>query len=185
MWVFFPEEQMLPTTAEPTKQSMLQEFERVFREHYGLIYRTAYAITRKAEDAEDIAQTIFMRLLRRECDPKALRNLKGYLYRASVNASLRTLRSKQREVLAGDDDHLAYASEKNLENDESMDRRLWTAIAELSETAAQAVILRYIEGHSVTETARLLGKSRSVIAVTLFRSRARLKRLIGNTEGEG
>jgi DNA-directed RNA polymerase specialized sigma24 family protein len=65
-----------------------------------------------------------------------------------------------------------------------MDRRLWAGIAELNETAAHAVILRYIEGHSVGETARILGKSRSVIAVTLFRSRARLKKLIGDTEGE-
>ena len=173
---------MLPATVEATRTPALQEFERVFREHYGLVYRTAYTITRKAEDAEDVAQTIFLRLLCREVDPHAINNLKGYLYRAAVNASLRILRSRQRQVPASDKDSQAqFHAPENSEDAESTDRRLWAAIAELHETAAQAVILRYINGHSLTETARLLGKSRGVVAVTLFRSRARLKKLIGAT----
>ena len=60
---------MRPATVATTKKPALQVFERVFREHYGRVYRTAYTITRKAEDAEDVAQTIFLRLLRREVDP--------------------------------------------------------------------------------------------------------------------
>jgi RNA polymerase sigma-70 factor (ECF subfamily) len=175
---------MLATTVETIKKPSLQEFERVFREYYRLVYRTAYTITRKAEDAEDIAQTLFLRLLYRGFDPDAKTNLKGYFYRAAVNASLRTLRSRQRQVLAGDNDFTQAHDPETSEDAEFLDRRLWAAIAELHETAAQAVILRYMDGHSVTETAKLLGKSRSVIAVTLFRSRARLKKLIGDMEGE-
>jgi RNA polymerase sigma-70 factor (ECF subfamily) len=175
---------MLVTTAVTIEKPSLQEFERVFREHYGLVYRTAYTITRKAEDAEDVAQTLFLRLLYREFDLDAKSNLKGYLYRAAVNASLRTLRSRQRQAPATDNSFAQPHHSENSEDAESLDQRLWAAIAELHETAAQAVILRYIDGHSVAETARLLGKSRSVIAVTLFRSRARLKKLIGDTEGE-
>src|SRR5262245_26647232 len=130
MGVFSPEEQMLRAIVEPSKQPVLQlqQFEQIFREHYGLIYRTAYTITRKAEDAEDIAQTIFLRLLRRESGPDALRNLKGYLYRAAVNASLNTLRSRQREVSTSDDNDLAQRhAPENLGGAESMDGRLWAA----------------------------------------------------------
>ena len=65
-----------------------------------------------------------------------------------------------------------------------MDRRLWAAIAELQENASQALILRYIHGYSVMETARLLGRSRSSVAVMLFRSRVRLRKLIDDVEGE-
>ena len=42
------------------------EFERVFRAHHGLVFRTAYRITGNAADAEDVSQTVFLRLFRRE-----------------------------------------------------------------------------------------------------------------------
>ena len=44
--------------------------------------------------------------------------------------------------------------------------------------AAQILILRYVHDKSVAEIARLLGVSRGTIALRLFRSRARLKKLL-------
>jgi len=41
------------------------QFERVFRTHHGLVFRTAYRITGNAADAEDVLQTVFLRLFRR------------------------------------------------------------------------------------------------------------------------
>jgi DNA helicase-2/ATP-dependent DNA helicase PcrA len=38
----------------------------MFQEHYVLVYRTAYGVTGRVEDAEDVVQTIFLRLLQRE-----------------------------------------------------------------------------------------------------------------------
>ena len=168
-----------------TENPALQELERIFQEHYDLVYRTAYTITRSAEDAEDIAQTIFLRLLRREFIPGVAANLKGYLYKSAVNGALQANRSRKRQFPVDAQRDVAQPSTSGMTDiDEAIDQRLWAAISELHETAAQAVILRYIQGHSVTETARVLGKSRSAVAVTLFRSRARLKKLIGKAEGE-
>ena len=62
--------------------------------------------------------------------------------------------------------------------DEEMDRRLWSAIAELNEGAAHILILRYIHEYSLADIAKLLGTSRSAVGVSLFRTRARLKKLI-------
>jgi RNA polymerase sigma factor (sigma-70 family) len=64
------------------------------------------------------------------------------------------------------------------DGDEEMDAYLWAAIAELEETSAQILILRYIHGQSIAEIAKVIGTTRSTVAVSLFRSRARLKRLI-------
>jgi DNA-directed RNA polymerase specialized sigma24 family protein len=50
------------------------ELTEIFREHYRLTYRTAYAVTGSAADAEDVVQTIFMRLLRREVPPDLRKN---------------------------------------------------------------------------------------------------------------
>jgi hypothetical protein len=43
-----------------------EEFEQIFREHSQWVYRTAYAVTGNAEDAEDVLQTIFLRIYERD-----------------------------------------------------------------------------------------------------------------------
>jgi RNA polymerase sigma-70 factor (ECF subfamily) len=172
---------------ELTQKPSLQEFGRIFEEHYDLIYRTAYSITRTPQDAEDVVQTIFLRLLRREIPPDFTKNPKGYFYRSAVNVSLQTVRQRERHILSGDSERLPSGSDSrgagHAHHEEEMDRRLWQAIAELSESAAQILILRYIHDYSLADIARLLGTSRSTIAVSLFRSRARLKKLIRASEG--
>jgi hypothetical protein len=44
------------------------------RDHSRLIYRTAYGVTGSVEDAQDILQTIFLRLLRRDLPPLFIQN---------------------------------------------------------------------------------------------------------------
>lgn len=172
----------IATVPELMPKRSLQELGQFFEEHYDLVYRTAYSITRRPEDAEDVVQTIFLRLLRREAPPDLTKNPKGYFYRAAVNVSLKTIRVRQRLVLTGDHDQ--PANERDSEDHEEMDRRLWRAIAELSESAAQILILRYIHNYRLSEIAALLNTSRSTVAVSLFRSRARLKKLIRASEGD-
>jgi RNA polymerase sigma factor (sigma-70 family) len=177
----FPDEEHMPTVTLPEemKTPPFQNFDPVFQEYYPLVYRTAYSVTRKAEDAEDVAQTVFFRLLRLEAPPDLTKNPKGYFYRAAVNASLRLVWSRNRMLLTGDSERAEASTEAgNSDNDEALDRELWSAIAELNERAAQMLILRYVHGHSLAEVAKLLGTSSGVVAVSLFRSRARLKKLI-------
>jgi RNA polymerase sigma-70 factor (ECF subfamily) len=175
----------IATMSSVTFEPLAQEFERIFREHYQLVYRTAYGVTGSPEDAEDVLQTIFLRLLRRELPPDLAKNPKAYLYRSAVNLSLNTVRSRRRHVLTGDTgrfDRAANADESNTA--EELHQRLYQAIAELNPEAAQIVILRYVHNYSDAEIAKLLGTSRGVIAVRLFRSRARLKKLIRAPFGE-
>ena len=49
--------------------SSTDELEQLFRDHYQLVYRTAYSVTGTHQDAEDVLQTIFLRLLRRQTHP--------------------------------------------------------------------------------------------------------------------
>jgi RNA polymerase sigma factor (sigma-70 family) len=61
---------------------------------------------------------------------------------------------------------------------DELDRRLHEAIAELNPAATQILILRYVHNYSLADIARLMGTTRSTVAVSLFRSRARLKKLV-------
>jgi len=61
---------------------------------------------------------------------------------------------------------------------EDVQQILIDAMAQLGNRSVEVLILRYEENLSDAESARRLGTSRGVIAVTLYRARARLKRLI-------
>jgi len=67
-----------------TSGPLKQEIERIFREHYPLVFRTAYGVTGSPEDAEDVVQTIFLRMLRSDFSLECMRDPKAYLYRAAV-----------------------------------------------------------------------------------------------------
>jgi|SRR6516164_7851352 RNA polymerase sigma-70 factor (ECF subfamily) len=165
---------------ETFSQPFPQEFDDLFQEHYVLVYRTAYGVTGRVEDAEDVVQTIFLRILKSEKPRELLKNPRGYFYRAAVNLSLTILRTRRRRVLTEVSDELAISLPARASSRaEELHRRLYDAIAQLNPKAASIVILRYLHDYSDAEIAKLLGTSRGVIAVTLYRSRARLRKLLG------
>jgi RNA polymerase sigma-70 factor (ECF subfamily) len=160
--------------------------EDLFRDHYQMIYRTAYSVTGSSHDAEDVLQTIFLRLLRRGLPPDFSRNPRGYLYRAAINLALNTVRSRQRKPLVEVSEHLLASVPIGLPSpDEGLRRRLLDAIAQLKPRAVEILILRYEHEYSDAEIARMLGTTRGTIAVSLYRTRARLKKLMrADHEGE-
>ena len=157
----------------------LPEVERMFREHYELVYRTAYSILKNAADAEDVLQTVFVRLIRREAAPDPGGNVAGYFYRAAVNVSLDIVRSTRRYELVTDAEKFNIpvdASES--QRAERLHRLLVRALAELNAETAHLLLLRYAHGHSDRQIAQLLGTTRGAIAVRLLRARARLRKLM-------
>lgn len=172
------------TELNPSRKSISPEFEEIYREYSEFVYRTAKGILGTVEDAEDVLQVIFVRLLRSDLTPSVRQNLKPYLYRAAVNQSLVIIKSRRRHVLTDDPGQLAAST---LADDsalaERLHSRLYEAIAKLSPENAELVILRYVHNMSDAEIARMLGTSRGVIAVRLFRSRARLRKLLRGALG--
>jgi RNA polymerase sigma-70 factor (ECF subfamily) len=164
----------------------VQEFEEIFREHYQLVYRTAYSVTGNRYDAEDVLQTVFLRLVQREASPDLGKSPKAYLYRAAVNQSLNTVRSRKRRNLVDDDVERLETPVLAADSpaDDGIQRQLMDAIAQLKPWAVEILILRYEHNYSDAEIAKMLGKSRGTIAVTLYRARARLKKLIRASSGE-
>ena len=173
------------TMPEKTKSALPEEFEHLYREHAAFVYRTALRITRNAEESEDILQTIFLRLMRREYPPDLHKRPRAYLYRAAVNAALDAIELRRnRSALANANDIEASLHRPDSSDRERIHEQLHKAIAELNPEAAEMLILRYMHNHSDAEIAKMVGKSRGVVAVTLYRSRARLKKLIMQSPGD-
>ena len=164
--------------------SLPGELEEVFREHHRMIYRTAYSVTGRRHDAEDVLQTLFLRLLRRGLPPGFSQNPQGYLYRAAVNVSLNLVRTRNREQsIDGAERLLVAVPAPGSPPDTGLERRLLAAIAQLKPRAVEILILHYEHDKSDAEIAKMLGTSRGTIAVALYRARARLKKLLATPGG--
>jgi len=160
-----------------TNRRLPPEFDDLFREHYSLVYRSAFSVIFNTEDAEDVVQTVFLRILRNGL-PATVANPKGYLYRAAVNEALNIVRSRQRVQT---DDRARFeqivAVDKSAQ-ESSISARIAAAMSQLNPSAVEMLVLRYEHNYSDAEIGKLLGKSRGVVAVGLYRARARLKRLL-------
>lgn len=166
-----------------TTTSAGNDLEHLFRDHGDQIYRTAYRITGSATDAEDVLQTIFLRL----AGSKQQRDLSpspgSYLHRAAVNAALDLLRGRTRSrsvsLDSSDASQELRSSALNPEEahaDTELKDLVRQAVAKLGGRAATAFALRYFEGYDNAEIAEVLGTSQMVVAVTLHRARTRLRR---------
>ena len=163
----------------------LEELAGLFRDYHKTIFRIAYRITGSRSDAEDVLQTIFLRLTpnRRDLSP----NPEGYLHRAAVNASLDLLRSRTRGNWVSLDvidfnqsSKLSIQSPEDNFADVELRELVRHAVAKLEGRAATAFALRYFEGYDNNRIAQVLGTSQMVVAVTLHRARTRLRKEIGN-----
>jgi RNA polymerase sigma-70 factor (ECF subfamily) len=167
--------------------------EAIFEKHHGAVLRAAYRITGNAMDAEDVLQTVFVRLLRRPPGEHGLdlsQAVGSYLHRAAVNAALDLLRSRRRSRAVGLGDveqELVDDGQPGPERSSSnreLGRRLRAALSRLSPRQAEIFALRYLEGLGNLEIARLLGCSQTAIAVILHRARHRLQSELRPLQGE-
>ncbi len=162
------------------------EIETLFRSYHDRVFRTAHRITGSPEDAEDVLQTVFLRLVKGKENYDLSENPGAYLSRAAVNAALDLMRSRSRSKSVGLEDTDAAALESPVRNPESQhaDRELQTliraAVARLGNTAAEMFVLRYYEGYENHEIAKMLGTSNLVVGVVLHRARTKLRKEIGH-----
>jgi RNA polymerase sigma-70 factor (ECF subfamily) len=164
---------------EPASQSA--DLERIFRENHAMVFRAAYRITGNAGDAEDVLQTVFLRMLKRDPAADPVDNVPSFLHRAAVNAALDLMRARQnvRSVpLEELEPVLAESPHRSPDRAHgSAEIRDWLrgALARLNPRIAQMFVLRFFEGKENPEIARLLNTTPGTVAVTISRTRDRLQ----------
>lgn len=161
------------------------EVESLFREHYDRVFRTAYRVTGSIVDAEDVLQTVFLRLSRRQGEVSLEPNPASYLHRAAVNASLDLLRRRGRSKLVPIDEvEPILPAAGNLDPESQRSNReireaIRRSLAVLGEKSAEMFVLKYFEGYDNQEIARQVGTSPMVVGVLLHRARARVRKELG------
>ena len=162
--------------AEERAIAIPDEFDRVFQRNHSLVFRTAYRITGNAADAEDVSQIVFLRLFRREAGASVLENEESYLRRAAINAALDVIRARQsaRTVELQD-----LPAEPAHDDARELRQALGRAMAQLKPRQAEIFALRFLEGFSNPQIARMLGISQVLVAVIVHRTRQQLRKELG------
>jgi RNA polymerase sigma factor (sigma-70 family) len=174
--------------ASPTLPAveMQQELSDLFALHHRRVLMAAYRITGSMADAEDVAQSVFLRLAGSE--RRTISNEGSYLYRAAINAALDLLRKRSAaasEPLDAVGDLASHGAGSRPEAEFSsreLVQWLREALAELSPRAAEMFTLRYVEELDNREIAAMMQTSQSVVAVTLHQARVRLKKQLREME---
>jgi len=170
-------------TANPIMPSMesCDHLSQLFAEHHRRVLIAAWRVTGSMADAEDVAQAVFLRLAGGQ--GQLMANVGSYLYRAAINGALDLLRRRKAarvESLESAGEYSVWqgqSPEDELSNHE-LGAWLRQAIGELTPRAAEIFTLRYLEDLKNQEIAVLMGTSQAVVAVTLHKARAKLKKRI-------
>ncbi|MBO0797619.1 MAG: sigma-70 family RNA polymerase sigma factor [Blastocatellia bacterium] len=173
---------VIPEKDKDTYPAGMPELESLFRSHHERVFRAAYRITGSIVDAEDILQTVFLKLSRRRNEFTMEPNPASYLHRAAVNASIDLMRQRGRTQSIPLDEIAPGLAANHRLNPESLrasrELRLLIrrAISRLGERSAEMFVLKYFEGYENKEIAEMMGTSPLVVGVLLHRARARVKK---------
>ena len=142
----------------------------LFQQYKDPVYRLALSMTGSAADAEDVCQTVFLKVLEKQPDllPGTER---AWLFQVTAN-ECRSLwrRLKRRGTVPLDQAAELAAPEEGA---------LLRQVMELSPKDRTVLYLHYFEGFSTQETGALLHISQSAVTTRLLRARQRLKEQMG------
>jgi len=151
------------------------------------IYNAAFWVLRNAEDANDIAQDVFLKVAERLDDYDPRYKFFSWIYRIAVNASLNMLRRNGREESLDDDAELAAADSANPERqlgDAQVAARVRSALMRLSTNDRMVLTLRHFSECSYEEIGEILDLDEKTVKSRLFEARRRMRGLLQDLRTE-
>jgi len=150
------------------------------------IYNAAFWVLRKAEDASDITQIVFLRVAERldEYDPKY--KFFSWIYRIAVNESLNLLRRNGREDALDDEIDIPGGDTTNPEwqvGKAEVSRRIQVALLGMATNDRMVLTLRHFSECSYQEIGQILDLDEKTVKSRLFEARHRLAELLKDLRG--
>lgn len=163
------------------------------RATYADVYALAYRLVRDRDEAADVTQEVFVRVMRSVVGFRGESAFGTWLHRVTVNTALTMLRKRSRRPLPGreafgmpGDESVHTVVDPDVGPEERAERaellaRAEAAVAALPESSRTIVVLRDVEGLSTAEVAAATGLTETAVKVRLFRARERLRASLTDT----
>lgn len=156
-----------------------RSFLKLYDEFSGPIFRHCYFRVSSREAAEDLVQESFMRVWNHLAKGEDIDNPKAFLYRIAGNLIIDYYRKKKDASL----DALAHRGFDPAGDDASATlnfaegRHALNAVKKLEPPYREAILMRYVDGFSIGDIAKVTGETENVISVRIHRGIERLKKL--------
>lgn len=148
-----------------------EAFTQAARTYGDTIYRVAYHALGSPHDAEDVMQTVLLRLYECKKEFESEEHMKYWLLRVAVNESRKQLRAFWRRTCVPLEEWRETAAPEDPGKAEA-----FRAVMALEPKYRLAVYLYYYEGLSVAETATAMKANVSTVQTWLLRARERLRK---------
>ncbi len=143
-----------------------------------MVFRAAYRVTGNADDAEDVLQTVFLRMVKRDASAQPVDNMASFLHRAAVNAALDLVRSRQniRNIPLDELEPVlsepAHRGPDRIQQSGEIREWLRGALARLNPKIAEMFMLRFFDGKDNPRDCTIVTNDSGTVAVTLSRTTA-------------
>ncbi len=150
---------------------MEERFLELFNLYKNDIYRFIYSYTKNLYDADDILQSVFIKLYKHQNLFNKLNDeIKKWLIKVSINECKNLFLSFWRKNVSFDyNDNISYSNQ----NDNIM-----PFILKLPTKYRTIIFLYYYEGYKIDEIAHILNLSSTNIQTILYRAREKLKEML-------
>ena len=152
--------------------------ERLANAYADAILRLSYAYLKNTYDAQDVCQTVFVKLLTEPREFESAEHERAYVLRMAANACKDLLKSPWRKRTCGLETVLEVPAP------EAGDGSVLAAVNELPPNYRAVIYLFYYEGYQAAEIGKILGVPTATVHTRLARGRARLKDILGGTDYE-
>lgn len=149
--------------------NITHEAERLANTYSDAILRLSYTYLKNTYDAQDICQTIFVKLLSDPKEFKSAEHERAYIMRMTANACKDILKNPWRKR------QCALDSCMDIPALESSDGSVLAAVNELPASYRSVIYLHYFEGYKAEEIGRILGIPKATVHTRLARGREKLK----------
>lgn len=143
--------------------------EELLERYAGLVYRLAFARTRRRDAADDIFQEVFLRYVAKGPDFESEEHARAWFCRVTVNCANSYWRNPFRRRTE------PLEAAEHLPAPETAESGLDACLDRLFPELRVVVHLYYYEGYSTPEIAGLLGKKESAVRMRLMRVRRQLR----------
>lgn len=155
-----------------------EAFEELVIRYQRPLYNAALWIVRKAEDANDVTQIVFLRVAERldEYNPKY--RFFSWIYRIAVNESLNLLRRNTREDELDEEADFPAGDSANPEwrlGEAQKSRRIKAALMSMSTNDRMVLMLRHFSEFTYEEIAGILDLDEKTVKSRLYEARQRLR----------
>ena len=174
-----------PYTVETLRSEAFME--HAIERHRGAVLRLALARTRNAADAQDVAQDVFIKLLRSTTRFHDDDHLHAWLLRATHDSCVDLHRQAWRRRVETREDMAVVADRETWDPtiEEVVSHPVWTAMERLPDKLRCALHLHYVEGYGIAEVADILGCTEAAARTRLHRGRKKLTAELARLEAAG